>query len=206
MDLGTVRQKLENGEYRGPSECAADIRLIWDNCQLYNKEGSYHHDAAVSLFRPQAFFSFAIQRAPDGSSGGGGAAFSAKRPPSTEERIRLCHALYKLRRSQAGKVVVWLDQRCPEAVEHVAGDQLELNLDAVDPPTFRKVRAGDVLWRRRGSGRVVVLRYFWFSCCTKACPQKFPSFAFVLALCCIQEGMSSDGSRRFDFSSFANSA
>lgn len=40
MDLGTVKRKLERGMYKSFEDCAADIRLIWSNCQLYNEEGS----------------------------------------------------------------------------------------------------------------------------------------------------------------------
>jgi hypothetical protein len=29
MDLGTVKKKLERGQYNNAAECAADIRLIW---------------------------------------------------------------------------------------------------------------------------------------------------------------------------------
>lgn len=37
MDLGTVKKRLERGEYRTPEEAANDIRLIWSNCMLYNQ-------------------------------------------------------------------------------------------------------------------------------------------------------------------------
>ena len=40
MDLGTVRQKLQDKEYNNGVECASDIRLIWNNCKTYNSEGS----------------------------------------------------------------------------------------------------------------------------------------------------------------------
>lgn len=36
MDLGTVKQKMENREYRRPEEFATDIRLIFKNCFRYN--------------------------------------------------------------------------------------------------------------------------------------------------------------------------
>lgn len=40
MDLGTIRKKLEANEYRNVNEVAADIRLVWSNCMLYNRDGS----------------------------------------------------------------------------------------------------------------------------------------------------------------------
>lgn len=39
MDLGTVRSKLGKNEYAKPAEFARDMRLIWDNCRLYNQVG-----------------------------------------------------------------------------------------------------------------------------------------------------------------------
>ena len=40
MDLGTVKRKLERKQYYTAAECAADIRLIWQNCMAYNADGS----------------------------------------------------------------------------------------------------------------------------------------------------------------------
>jgi hypothetical protein len=40
MDLGTVKNKLETAQYQTVEEVAADIRLVWSNCMLYNRDGS----------------------------------------------------------------------------------------------------------------------------------------------------------------------
>jgi hypothetical protein len=40
MDLGTVKRKLDRGQYVTAHECAEDIRLIWKNCCTYNADGS----------------------------------------------------------------------------------------------------------------------------------------------------------------------
>jgi hypothetical protein len=37
MDLGTIRVKLNKGEYNKPADFAKDMRLVWDNCKLYNQ-------------------------------------------------------------------------------------------------------------------------------------------------------------------------
>lgn len=37
MDLGTVKRKLDNCEYQMGDEALTDIRLVFDNCFLYNK-------------------------------------------------------------------------------------------------------------------------------------------------------------------------
>lgn len=37
MDLGTIRNKLAKNEYKKAAEFARDVRLVWDNCKLYNQ-------------------------------------------------------------------------------------------------------------------------------------------------------------------------
>jgi hypothetical protein len=40
MDLGTIKANLEASKYQTKEEVAADIRLVWTNCMLYNSDGS----------------------------------------------------------------------------------------------------------------------------------------------------------------------
>ena len=45
MDFGTIKEKLDkksqqNGAYSGPQEFADDMRLVFDNCALYNTPDS----------------------------------------------------------------------------------------------------------------------------------------------------------------------
>ncbi len=40
MDLSTVKQKLDENKYVLLSDALDDIQLIWDNCKLFNLEGS----------------------------------------------------------------------------------------------------------------------------------------------------------------------
>ena len=49
MDLGTVKKNLRNNKYKYVEECLNDIQLIWDNCKLYNSEGSWIYDLALKL-------------------------------------------------------------------------------------------------------------------------------------------------------------
>jgi hypothetical protein len=49
MDLGTVKKKIENDEYNAVEDIAADIRLVWSNCMLYNRDGSEVRFLLLSL-------------------------------------------------------------------------------------------------------------------------------------------------------------
>lgn len=40
MDLGTVKSRIEASKYNSLEEIAADVRLVWRNCMLYNRDGS----------------------------------------------------------------------------------------------------------------------------------------------------------------------
>jgi len=40
MDLGSIKNNLENQDYGDVAECADDVRLVWRNCMTYNADGS----------------------------------------------------------------------------------------------------------------------------------------------------------------------
>lgn len=40
MDLGTIKTKIEASKYNSLDEIASDVRLVWRNCMLYNRDGS----------------------------------------------------------------------------------------------------------------------------------------------------------------------
>eukprot|EP00095_Tigriopus_kingsejongensis_P002120 maker-scaffold447_size167621-snap-gene-0.50 protein:Tk02120 transcript:maker-scaffold447_size167621-snap-gene-0.50-mRNA-1 annotation:"bromodomain testis-specific protein" len=46
MDLGSVRRKIDRGEYEQLGECLADINQIWTNARTFNLPGHFVHEAA----------------------------------------------------------------------------------------------------------------------------------------------------------------
>ena len=40
MDLGTIKGRIEASKYDTIEDIAFDIRLVWRNCMLYNRDGS----------------------------------------------------------------------------------------------------------------------------------------------------------------------
>jgi hypothetical protein len=40
MDLGTVKGRMESLQYESLDGVAEDLRLVWRNCMLYNRDGS----------------------------------------------------------------------------------------------------------------------------------------------------------------------
>ncbi len=49
MDLGTVRKKIDRGEYLTRAQCLDDIGLIWENAKTFNKPGHFVHENAKVL-------------------------------------------------------------------------------------------------------------------------------------------------------------
>lgn len=40
MDLDTAKRKVAQGEYSSVEEALQDLRQIWENCRIFNAEGS----------------------------------------------------------------------------------------------------------------------------------------------------------------------
>ena len=74
MDLGTVKAKMDNREYRTPVEFAGDVRMIFTNCYKYNPPD---HDVVAMARKLQDVFEMRYAKIPDdlpdaeGSIGGG---------------------------------------------------------------------------------------------------------------------------------------
>ena len=62
--------------------------------------------------------------------------------PALEDKEEFSHLIYRINQNQIGVVVEKLDARCPDAIETGdADDEIELNIDAIDPATFRTLFA-----------------------------------------------------------------
>ncbi|XP_031333781.1 bromodomain-containing protein 3-like isoform X3 [Photinus pyralis] len=84
MDLGTVKQKMDNREYRTAQEFAADVRLIFTNCYKYNP--SDHDVVAMARKLQDVFemnFSARFAKIPDEPNSRIGGSSSAKSDSSS---------------------------------------------------------------------------------------------------------------------------
>ena len=157
MDLGTVKGKIESNSYRSLEECAEDIRLIWKNCMTYNADGSEFYNLADSFSRrfEELYAKVAGGDGGDGAADGAarGGADDSERVPTLEEKTRLSHNIYKIKSEELGELVQKLEVRCPQAIDkQQAEDEIEINIDAIEPRTFHEVRAArrDLSHSRRG--------------------------------------------------------
>ncbi|KAF8782174.1 Bromodomain-containing protein 2 [Argiope bruennichi] len=62
MDLGTIKRKLDNHEYKNPDEFASDVRLIFTNCYKYNPPD---HEVVAMARKLQDVFEMKYAKMPD---------------------------------------------------------------------------------------------------------------------------------------------
>lgn len=56
MDLGTIRQKIDDGVYVKKEEATTDLMLVWDNAMTFNRPEHFVHQvrmARTKSYRPK---------------------------------------------------------------------------------------------------------------------------------------------------------
>ncbi|TMW68682.1 hypothetical protein Poli38472_006150 [Pythium oligandrum] len=133
MDLGTIRTKLGKNEYKKASEFARDMRLVWDNCKLYNQDGSDLYMLADDLSKKfedkVKSLKLDVGPRPDRSIPA----------PSTDEKIEVSLNIYKIASKDLAALVDLLEEQCPKALDKSSPDELEIVIDSIDNKTFRDV-------------------------------------------------------------------
>ena len=142
MDLGTIKDKLDNGKYKSLEEAANDVRLVWKNCMLYNQEGSDFYILAENMNKKFEDKLAKIEKdlASASASGGGKKKSAAPAEPTLEEKRMFAKNLYKISKEDLGKVVVELDTKCPSALtKNAVEDEVEINVDLINPQLFAEI-------------------------------------------------------------------
>ncbi|GMF10549.1 unnamed protein product [Phytophthora lilii] len=121
MDLGAIRVKLSKNEYKKPAEFARDMRLVWDNCKLYNQDGSDLYLLADELAKKfeDRVKSMKLDVGP--------------------EKIHLSQNIYKIMDKDLGAIVKLLEEQCPKALDKSSPDELDIVVDNIDNKTFRDI-------------------------------------------------------------------
>jgi hypothetical protein len=136
MDLGTIKKKVASNGYATIFDCHEDVRLVWNNCMTYNQDGSDFFILAQTLSKKwEERFNKLV------------AEFGLSATPvhpnmlvSLEEKRAFAKLLYKLSKEELGKILVDLDNKCPQAlVKNATEDEVEMNVDNITPPVFAEV-------------------------------------------------------------------
>ncbi|TYZ65431.1 hypothetical protein PybrP1_011710 [[Pythium] brassicae (nom. inval.)] len=135
MDLGTIRAKLAKNEYKKPAEFAKDVRLVWDNCKLYNQDGSDLYDVAEDLSKRFEDRVKSVKL----DVGAAPRADKSIPVPTAEEKIYFSQNIYKITSKDLGQVVAALEEKCPKALDKSSPDELDIVIDSIDAKTFREL-------------------------------------------------------------------
>jgi hypothetical protein len=156
MDLGTVKQKLDEGEYESVEAWAEDIRLVWSNATTFNCEGNDVHEVAKGLavsFDKMLKQFPKIAGAPGGpaaATGGGGASLQGGRQVLELKRTmeKLQQELASLKGKPAPAAATPAKKKAPgagggsrKAMNFDEKRNLSLNINKLDNDKLVKVTA-----------------------------------------------------------------
>eukprot|EP00941_MAST-03F_sp_MAST-3F-sp1_P000323 g323.t1 len=128
MDLSLVEKKLNQGAYSGALDFAADVRLVWHNCKTYNQDGSEYYKIAQRLSKlfEQRFSKIDLTED-----------VGDLKPPTQMEKKEFSSQIYLVESEALGNLVTMLDERCEKCIDKTDPEEIEINIDLIDPLTFR---------------------------------------------------------------------
>ncbi|GMI34111.1 hypothetical protein TeGR_g12756 [Tetraparma gracilis] len=141
MDLTTVQKRLQTGHYGHVEEAAADVRLIWKNCQAYNADGSDFYMLASDFAKrfEDKYARLSGDALPKKATPSKPAAVNDVEPTLEEKQI-FARGLFRINKEELGKVVTVLDDKSPEALtKNSAEDEVEINVDSIVPRVFHEL-------------------------------------------------------------------
>eukprot|EP00307_Rebecca_sp_RCC1486_P013774 CAMPEP_0119414934 /NCGR_PEP_ID=MMETSP1335-20130426/7251_1 /TAXON_ID=259385 /ORGANISM="Chrysoculter rhomboideus, Strain RCC1486" /LENGTH=328 /DNA_ID=CAMNT_0007439831 /DNA_START=19 /DNA_END=1005 /DNA_ORIENTATION=- len=153
MDLGTILRRLEAGNHYSSVEGVfQDLDLVWRNAMSYNMEGSPVHEAARKL-KVLAEKKFADLLRESGDLG----MLDAAKPKdvSFEMKQELVSNANELSSKELYGMVYIVTQNCPTAMDSSQEEEVEMDVDNLDPDTFMLVDryVKDCLAKRKVKGK-----------------------------------------------------
>eukprot|EP00825_Cyclidium_porcatum_P047959 TRINITY_DN7905_c0_g1_i2.p1 TRINITY_DN7905_c0_g1~~TRINITY_DN7905_c0_g1_i2.p1 ORF type:complete len:254 (+),score=72.23 TRINITY_DN7905_c0_g1_i2:93-854(+) len=158
MDLGTTKKKLSSNKYNTLEQCLDDVQMIWDNCKLYNAEGSWIYKIADKL---EKYFKKLIknyiptlptpttrkleinqsilppeepeEKEPQGLSFTDKNKFSSKMKQLTEEQL--------------GEIVAMIQSNCPQAYKDIEKDKCQILVDNLNMDIVKKINEKIEEWQ-----------------------------------------------------------
>ena len=140
MDLGTVKKKLLNGEYKTFEDFMNDLNLIWENCRTYNIPGSdivkladYCDKKMKNLIDRQ----FKNMKSKDNSV----------KPKSNNnnssltltQKTKLIESIRELSNEGLTQIVKIILKECPKGIEDIDTEKLQIKIDSLDYKTYELI-------------------------------------------------------------------
>ena len=137
MDLGTVKNKLENGDYRLFQDFMSDINLIWKNCRTYNQPGSEivkmanHCDKKIKQLIDKAFKNYQSKSAKKNSENNNNL--------SVNQKIKLIENVRELSNDVLTQIIKIILKDCPKGIEDIDSEKLQIKVDLLDHKTYENI-------------------------------------------------------------------
>lgn len=133
MDLGTLRLNIENKKYLSLQEAVQDMKLIWDNCKLYNGAGSEFYALADKLSVISDEYCTALMNLESSKR-------DRNRMPTSEERLRLSYDIFKINSIDLGRVLAMVEISCPDALSYKQStEEVLLNFEGIEASCFHDI-------------------------------------------------------------------
>jgi hypothetical protein len=152
MDLGTVGNKLAADEYPSIDAFFDDLYLTWNNCMVYNADGSdvYKMAAAMRAETDKLRAGGEVEKtpAPQAVAPKPGPGRRKSQPPPPEETkdedmmddedekrrediVRMGKRFASLQHDFLGSAIRFVYAKCPKAVKHAEGGQYEIDFGTI---------------------------------------------------------------------------
>jgi len=166
MDLGTVKKKLKGNKYKNMNDVLEDIQQTWNNCKLYNQEGSLIYKHAQKL--EKATKKLVKKYLPNvrSSQNAGVSSVQKHKPehpkntPQEEskmgdsvggdhesgklhfnQKVKFSQKVKKLTQEQLVKVVQIILDGNSGALKEIGRDKMQIKVDDLNAETFQRVTA-----------------------------------------------------------------
>lgn len=133
MDLGTVKTRLKKKDhYQTLYQVNDDVRLVWRNCMTYNADGSDFYNLAKDLQDKWDKQYTALLKDCRVAAPAPVAKEDTAGKLTLQDRRNFAKSLFQITKEDLGRVLVELEQKCPEALKRNATeDEVEVNVDKI---------------------------------------------------------------------------
>ena len=149
MDLGTIKEKLENDEYSDINQIVNDFDLIWENCFTFNKVGSDIYKSAQyckKLFKKQMEKYFKV-----GNNNNNNLIYNKKDDDdikedesklqiiNLQEKMEIAEKIRKINMDNIPFLFKFIQKECPKIINDLSIDKIELKLDFLDKKSYNQI-------------------------------------------------------------------
>ena len=146
MDLGTAKQNLIDGKYKTFKDFIADIDLIWSNCRTYNISTSDICKMAnhcEKLFKKQMEKTFKNYNTFNKISSNKESNITNNNKKenelSTNQKLNISDKIKTLSNEGITKVVEFIKRECPNGIEDIDNEKLQIKLDCIDNKYYKPI-------------------------------------------------------------------